>query len=106
MLFFPTRSSFNSFLTRLSLIAGDLGDHSESEDDEEGEAEKTRWEGIFFSLLHHFTSGARKIFFIIFSYHSYFRWKEVQDVEKRVKMEQEMIHQANPALLPDSHSDL
>ena len=66
MLFFPTRSSFNSFLTRLSLIAGDLGDHSESEDDEEGEAEKTRWEGIFFSLLHHFTSGARKIFFIIF----------------------------------------
>jgi len=56
-------------------VEGDLGDHSESEDDEEGEAEKTRW-------------------------------KEVQDVEKRVKMEQEMIHQANPALLPDSHSDL
>merc|ERR1719445_2490460 len=53
-------------------VEGDLGDHSESEDEEEGEAEKTRW-------------------------------KEVQDAEKRVKMEQEMIHQANPALLPDSH---
>ena len=39
-------------------------------------------------------------------YLSYFRWKDVQDVEKRVKMEQEMIHHANPALLPDSHSDL
>ena len=63
MLFFPTRSSFNSFLTRLSLIAGDLGDHSESEDDEEGEAEKTRWEEIFFSLFYHFTSGAREIFY-------------------------------------------
>ena len=45
-------------------------------------------------------------FYHFFSYISYFRWKEVQDVEKRVKMEQEMIHQANPALLPDSHSDL
>lgn len=45
-------------------------------------------------------------FFDHFFYLSYFRWKEVQDVEKRVKMEQEMIHQANPALLPDSHSDL
>ena len=44
------------------MIAGDLGDHSESEDDEEGEAEKTRWEEIFFSLFYHFTSGARKIF--------------------------------------------
>ena len=63
-------------------------------------------------MFYHFTSGAKKDFFIIFSYLSYFRWKEVQDVEKRVKMEQEMlhqanqIHQANPALLPDSHSDL
>ena len=51
--------------------------------------------------------------FLSFFYLSFFRWKEVQDVEKRVKMEQEMIHQANqihqannPALLPDSHSDL
>ena len=86
------------------MIAGDLGDHSESEDEEEGEAEKSRWEEIFF-IFYHFTSGARKIV-VIFSYLSYFRWKEVQDVEKRVKMEQEMIHQANPALLPDSHSDL
>ena len=57
-------------------------------------------------LFYHFTSGAKKDFFIIFSYLSYFRWKEVQDVEKRVKMEQDMIHQANPALLPASHSDL
>ena len=61
---------------------------------------------FLFIVFYHFTSGARKLFCIIFSYHSYFRWKEVQDVEKRVKMEQEMIHQANPALLPDSHSDL
>ena len=45
--------------------------------------------------------SSRNVFYL-----SYFRWKEVQDVEKRVKMEQEMIHQANPALLPDSHSDL
>ena len=69
IVFFLTRSSLIPFLTRSSLIAGDLGDHSESEDEEEGEAEKTRWEGIFFSLLYHFTSGAKKIslsFFLIF----------------------------------------
>ena len=35
----------------MSLIAGDLGDHSESEDEEEGEAEKTRWDEIFFFIV-------------------------------------------------------
>ena len=90
------------------MIAGDLGDHSESEDEEGGEAEKTRREEIFFSLLYHFTSGARncKDLFIIISYLSYFRWKEVQDVEKRVKMEHEMLHHSSSTLLPDSHQDL
>jgi hypothetical protein len=33
------------------------------------------------------------------------RWKEV-DVEKRVKMEHEMLHHSSSALLPDSHQDL
>jgi len=33
------------------------------------------------------------------------RWKEV-DVEKRVKMEHEMLHHSSSTLLPDSHQDL
>ena len=57
-----------------SLISGDLGDQSLSEDEEEGDGEKSRW-------------------------------KEV-DVEKRVKMEHEMLHHNASNLLPDSHPDL
>ena len=58
-----------------SLVPGDLGDQSLSEDEDEGvEGEKSRW-------------------------------KEV-DVEKRVKMEHEMLHHSSSALLPDSHQDL
>ena len=58
-----------------SLVPGDLGDQSLSEDEDEGvEGEKSRW-------------------------------KEV-DVEKRVKMEHEMLHHNASNLLPDSHPDL
>merc|ERR1719266_2615355 len=52
-------------------VEGDLGDQSLSEDEEEGDGEKSRW-------------------------------KEV-DVEKRVKMEHEMLHHNASNLLPDSH---
>ena len=61
-----TAQRYCFFLTRLSLIAGDLGDHSESEDDEEGEAEKTRWEEIFFSLFFIILPQVQGSFFVSF----------------------------------------